>query len=216
MSSETTLTSARRPGRPARGTEGEATLRILDAATPIFLAEGFEAASIDSIVAAAGISKKTFYVRFNSKADLFEAVFLRFIEERIPVIEREAGHVGSASDCLHRIALASLKVALTPDVIAFQRIITAEAIRFPQFALVMNDFGQSRLHSLIERCLEQAVEAGEIKVPDIRFAADCFLNLTMRPPVDRAVLGLERAEMTHVKRAALKRTVEFFLESCRP
>lgn len=116
-------------------------------------------------MAAAGISKKTFYVRFNSKADLFEAVFLRFIEERIPVIEREAGHVGSASDCLHRIALASLKVALTPDVIAFQRIITAEAIRFPQFALVMNDFGQSRLHSLIERCLEQAVELARSKFP---------------------------------------------------
>ncbi|SFL80250.1 TetR/AcrR family transcriptional regulator [Methylorubrum salsuginis] len=216
MSSETLLTSARRPGRPARGTEGEATQRILDAAMPIFLAEGFEAASIDSIVAAAGISKKTFYVRFNSKADLFEAVFLRFIDECIPTIEREAGHVGSASDCLNRIAVASLKVALTPNVIAFQRIITAEAMRFPQFALTMNDFGQSRLHSLIERCLEQAVEAGEITVPDIRFAADCFLNLAIRPPVDRAVLGLERAELTHVKRVAVKRAVEFFLGGCRP
>ncbi|WP_279356189.1 TetR/AcrR family transcriptional regulator [Methylobacterium indicum] len=215
MLNETTPARGRRLGRPARGTEGDATLRILNAAMPIFLAEGFEAASIDGISAAAGVSKKTFYVRFSSKADLFEAVCLRFIEERIPAIEREAGYFGSASECLHRIALASLKVALTPDVIAFQRVITAEALRFPQFALLMNDFGQTRLHSIIERCLEQAVESGEITVPDIRFAAECFLNLTIRPPVDRAVLGLERAELTHVKRETLKRTTEFFLRNCR-
>ncbi len=82
-------------------------------------------------MAAAGISKKTFYVRrFNRRPTCFEAVFLRFIEERIPVIERRRVMSDPASDCLHRIALASLKVALTPDVIAFQRIITAEAIRF--------------------------------------------------------------------------------------
>lgn len=216
MPGETVLTSARRLGRPARGSEGKATQRILEAARPIFLAEGFEAASIDGIVAAAGISKKTFYARFNSKADLFEAVCMRFIEERTPAIEREADHVGSANECLYRIALAALKVALTPDVVAFQRIITAEAMRFPQFTLAMCDFGQSRCHALVERCLDRAVGTGEISLPDTRFAADCFLNLTIRAPMDKAVLGLERAELTHVKRETLKRSVEFFLRSCRP
>lgn len=54
-------------------------MRILDAATHAFLAEGYEATSIDAIATSAGISKKTFYARFASKADLFEAFATRFI-----------------------------------------------------------------------------------------------------------------------------------------
>jgi len=206
----------RRVGRPARGTEGEATLRILDAATPIFLSEGFEAASIDAIATAAGISKKTFYVRFGSKADLFEAVCVRFIEQRIPAIEREAAHDGPVGERLHRLALATLQSALVPDVVAFQRIITAEAKRFPQFAHAMCDFGQSRIHAMIEHCLEAGVRTGQIVVEDVRFAANYFLNATIRQPLDMAVLGLERPEMTHLKREALKRNVEMFLRGVRP
>jgi len=53
-------------------------------------------------------------------------------------------------------------------------------------------------------------------VEDVRFAADYFLNATIRQPIDMAVLGLERPEMTHLKREALKRNVEMFLRGVRP
>ena len=69
---ETTSRAPARLGRPPRGSEGDATLRILAAAKPIFLSKGYEAASIDAIAGSAGISKKTIYARFATKEDLFE------------------------------------------------------------------------------------------------------------------------------------------------
>lgn len=206
----------RRLGRPPRGTEGDITVRILDATTEVFLAEGYEAASIDAVATAAAISKKTFYARFASKADLFEAVATRFIEQRIlPPIAQEAARVGSAHECLHAIATAVLSVVLTPEAVALDRIVTAEARRFPDLARAVHEFGMSRVLPAIERCLEEGVRRGEIAVADTRFAADYFLNSLCRPPLHRAVLGLERPELTHVKREQLGRALELFMRGCQ-
>jgi len=206
---------SKRVGRPRKGSEGDATRRIIDAAIPIFLADGFEAASVDAIAAAAAASKKTLYAKFSSKADLFEAVCLRLIEEYIPPLEQEAARGGSTADCLHRIALVVLKVGLTPDGSALRRIVAAEAVRFPEFARTLHDFGHVRVAPMVERCLEEGVRRGELAIDDVRFAADYFINVAVLPPMNRAMFGLEQSELTHVKRENLRRTLETFLRSFR-
>lgn len=50
-----------------------------------FIAHGFDATSMDAIARAADVSKRTPYIYFKSKHDLFSAVVLQFLEE----IERE-------------------------------------------------------------------------------------------------------------------------------
>jgi AcrR family transcriptional regulator len=204
-----------RLGRPPRGSEGEATLRILAAAKPVFLSKGYEAASIDAIAGSAGISKKTIYARFATKEDLFEAVIVRFIEENVPSIERAASERGPVAERLHRIALALLEVALTFDAIAVRRIIVAEATRFPEFARLLHDFGYARVVPLVERCLEDGTASGEITVSDIRQAGDLFLGITVRGFVEKAELGLDRPGLSHVKREALRNAIAFFISACR-
>lgn len=199
-----------RLGRPPRGSEGEATLRILAAAKPVFLKEGYEAASIDAIAVSAGMSKKTIYARFASKEDLFEAVIVRFIEENVPSVELAASQDGPVAEWLHRIALAMLEVALTVDAIAVRRIIVAEAARFPEFSRLLHDFGIARIVPLIERFLEERNASGEIVVDDVRQAADLFLSVAIRGFIDKAELGLERPGMSHVKRETLKKAISFF------
>lgn len=211
---ETSRTSSR-IGRPPRGTEADATVRILAAARPIFLSEGYEAASVDAIANAAGVSKKTIYVRFASKEDLFEAVILRLIEENIPMIERAAAEEGPVAERLHRIALAVLEVALSPDCIASRRIIVAEAVRFPAFARVLHDLGMARVHPLVERCLEDGRRSGEIAVSDVRLLTDIFIGVAVRGFVEKAELGLERPGLTHVKRETLRHAIDFFMSACR-
>ena len=79
MSSENR--SRRRRGRPRadeRIPEGSRN-RLLDAAVEVFAERGYERASVDAVVAAAGLSKGTFYWHFSSKAELFQAL----LEERI-------------------------------------------------------------------------------------------------------------------------------------
>lgn len=212
---ETTPRAPSRLGRPPRGSEGEATLRILAAAKPVFLREGYDAASIDAIAGSAGISKKTIYARFASKEDLFEAVIVRFIEENVPSIEQAAARDGPVAERLHRIALAMLEVTLTVDLIAVRRIIVAEAVRFPEFARLMHDFGVARVVPLIERCLEEGNASGEIAVDDVRHACEMFVSITVRGFIDKAELGLERPGLSHVKREALRRSIDFFMAACR-
>ncbi|MGY2490069.1 TetR/AcrR family transcriptional regulator [Cupriavidus sp. CP313] len=49
----------------------------MDHATRLFIEHGFGATSVEAI-AAAGISKKTYYTRFAGKAEVFEAAVLRY------------------------------------------------------------------------------------------------------------------------------------------
>jgi len=50
------------------------SLKILEAAKPLFLASGYTATSMDDVAAQAGVSKTTLYKRYPSKAALFAAV----------------------------------------------------------------------------------------------------------------------------------------------
>src|SRR3954470_6342003 len=64
-------------GRPPLERAGEVEERILDAAKTVFLANGFEGASVDEIAQTARAGKPTIYARFPSKAALFAAVIGR-------------------------------------------------------------------------------------------------------------------------------------------
>jgi AcrR family transcriptional regulator len=52
----------------------------MDAAQALFLAKGFDAASVDEIVKAAGVAKGTFYFHFKTKEDVLQALRARFAE----------------------------------------------------------------------------------------------------------------------------------------
>src|SRR3974390_2210414 len=57
------------------GTDDSAKRRqILEGARAVFLAQGFDAASMGEIARAAGVSKGTLYVYFENKEQLFEAI----------------------------------------------------------------------------------------------------------------------------------------------
>lgn len=72
---------------PVNGVGPSPRLRIadavlLDAATAVFAAEGFDRATMDAIAARAGATKPTLYARYGSKADLFAAAARREYELR--------------------------------------------------------------------------------------------------------------------------------------
>src|ERR1700757_1096749 len=60
---------------PGDGTEDSAKRRqILEGARRVFLAQGFDAASMGEIARTAGVSKGTLYVYFENKERLFDAI----------------------------------------------------------------------------------------------------------------------------------------------
>src|ERR1700688_1200071 len=57
--------------------------KLLDAAKRIFAKDGFEAARLEDIAAGAGYTRGAFYANFESKEDIFFALFEEWVRERI-------------------------------------------------------------------------------------------------------------------------------------
>lgn len=68
----------------------EVRMRIVDAAYESFWRSGFRRASVDSIAARAGLTKRTVYAYFRSKDDLLAAVLQRYEE----LAELRLKHIG--------------------------------------------------------------------------------------------------------------------------
>jgi len=99
----------RRPMRvnlPARAATAEQRRtrtreRLLDAAERVIAERGMEAASIDAFVAAAGVSRGTFYNYFPTVTDLLHAMNSRLAED---LDRRVDGLTGPIEDCAVRLA----------------------------------------------------------------------------------------------------------------
>ncbi|MBA1159098.1 TetR/AcrR family transcriptional regulator [Microvirga sp. Marseille-Q2068] len=140
---------AKRAGRPSLAEAERLTDRIIEVATRFFLDKGFDATSIDQIAAEAKISKRTLYTRFPTKADLFEAVIVTAYETGITSIEAAERKLGTTQERLYALSLSLWAEITTPDSIALERLVTAEAVRFPHMARVMNNAGAHRVAQMV-------------------------------------------------------------------
>lgn len=66
--------------------------RLLDAAEQVFSEKGFQEATILDITETADVSKRTFYLHFDDKQTLIEALALRAFQELRNQIEAKEGH----------------------------------------------------------------------------------------------------------------------------
>jgi len=206
---------ARRSGRPSRAQALLLRDRILEVATELFLSEGYGATSIEAVAERAGISKRTFYHRFDNKAALFAAVVHQIIEQIRPPPEVPLLEGATLHQILRRLAGLALRAALSPRAIALHRLITAESLRFPNLARALYDEGWVReatrlIGDLLARELSNPPLEGELR----DFAAMQFLYMVVTLPQRRKMgLGLP---MTAKELAAwADNVVKLFLHGCR-
>jgi TetR/AcrR family transcriptional repressor of mexJK operon len=180
--------AARRSGRPPRADALLLRERILKVATELFLDEGYGSTSIESVAARAGISKRTFYDRFDDKAALFAAVVHRIINQIRPPQNVPLLSGGTLPEILKRLAGLILRAALSPPAIALHRLVTGESSRFPELAhAVETDGGQSEATELIAGLLARRLRKILVSAEDQRFAADQFIYMVVTQPQRRAL-----------------------------
>ena len=137
-------------GRPSLERASAIDRMIMSQARSLFLAEGFDAVSMEQIAAATNISKGTLYARHSSKEDLFAAVTLDIIAQSTQSIEQNA-HL-MTDDLEQRLRLhARLMVGslMTPEVIAFQRMLQGVQHRFPELAEAVTKVGYRYLVNIM-------------------------------------------------------------------
>jgi AcrR family transcriptional regulator len=191
---------------------GKAAL-ILRGARRAFLAGGFGAVSMDAIAREAGVSKATVYAHFGSKEDLFGAVVADVAEERFggfSALELDPHDVEAS---LNTIARRFLDLVLSPEAVAVNRIIIGEATRFPALGDVFWQAGPERNRQQIEGFLRRAVEAGSLKIDDVRLAAEQFSSLVRGEIHLRHLFGLDMPRNSAALRAAATNAVATFLRA---
>jgi len=210
------MPQVRRGGRPSRKASEQLGDLILDAATELFLADGFGATSIEAVAQRVRISKRTFYHRFPDKEALFAAVVHRIIERLRPAAGVPLTEGADLRSVLEHLAALILRAALSPHAIALHRLIVAESARFPVLAGMLAREGASEeAVTLIAGVLEREKMAGRIELHDAVFAARQFLLMTIALPQRRA-MGLG-AHMSKKELAEWPgKVTDLFMNGCRP
>jgi AcrR family transcriptional regulator len=210
-----TPVAPRRGGRPSLADAEQIRDQILDVATTLLFTHGYGATSIEAVAKAAHMSKRTFYFRFRDKADLFGSVVHRLVERMRPRDDSHLFEGGSCEEILQRLALLILGAALSPGVLALHRMIVAEAPRFPELGVVLDEQGTRRdAVTRIAQFLEHETRAGNLKLDNFPFAAEQFLQLLVAAPQRRA-LGLGKAMSQAELEIWSRDAVNLFLNGCR-
>jgi AcrR family transcriptional regulator len=205
----------RRGGRPSREEAALLGERILDAATELFLAEGYGATSIEAVAQRAGVSKRTFYHRFPDKAALFAAVVHRIIQTLRPPAGTQLYEGGGLDDILRRLARLLLRATVAPMALALNRLIIAEAQRFPELAAIAAREGsRTELIGQIAAMLDGEARVGRLAIDRTEFAAEQFLQMVISQP-QRLALVLGQSMTESELEAWADDCVDLFLNGCR-
>jgi TetR/AcrR family transcriptional repressor of mexJK operon len=202
----------RKSGRPLRADALKLREQILRDATQLFLEQGYGSTSIESVAARAGVSKRTFYDRFEHKAALFAAVVHGIIDEIRPPASVPLLAGPTLPEILRRLAGLILKAALSPQAIALHRLVTGESSRFPELArAVENDGGQAEATALIGGLLSRELPKIKLSPQDQVFAAQQFIYMVVTLPQRRAI-GFGTPMTPQELDAWADRVVTLFLE----
>ncbi|HEV2673922.1 MAG TPA: TetR/AcrR family transcriptional regulator [Aliidongia sp.] len=203
-----------RGGRPSREAAAQLGEKILEIATDFFLRDGYGGTSIEAIAQAAGMSKRTFYHRYDGKPALFAAVVARIVEQIRPPPNVPLLAGKTAAEILERLAGLMLQAALSPRALALNRLIIAESERFPELATALGPGrGRAEAVALITSLLETRVEGLPPTGEDAAFAAGQFLQMVISWPQRRA-LGLGTPMSPAEQAEWVRRTTRLFLKGC--
>lgn len=191
---------------------GEARRRaFLDAARTVFLAEGFEAASVNEVVRIAGGSLATLYAQFGSKEGLFLAMAEDAIEQVIAPLDAVATSHRPLREGLAALGETFLEAVMRPNAIAMFRIVVGEGAKFPDVLRRYMALGPDRVRRAVRAYLEERREAGELRTDDIETAVSAFMDLVVSQHRTRAVWDSTYELDAVARRAHVARAVDILL-----
>jgi TetR/AcrR family transcriptional regulator, regulator of autoinduction and epiphytic fitness len=151
----------------------EKRVAAVQAATELFLEQGYERTSLQQVAKRADVSTATLFKRYPTKAALFEAI----VEAFWTVENTCSGSTptGNPQAGLRKIGLDYAKRMRGAEMTAIYRLIIAEALRFPDLGQMLFDKGKGPYLDWLNAYLEAEVRAGALGVPDVPAASRAFL-----------------------------------------
>ncbi|MGY4417548.1 TetR/AcrR family transcriptional repressor of mexJK operon [Bradyrhizobium sp. LB7.1] len=137
------------------------------------------------VAEAARVSKPTVYSRYGDKRGLFAAVLRREIARWLaPLSAAAETQISSASDIsveqrLVAIGREMLTFTCGPDAVAFSRMMTSQAINFPDVAKLGKEEGWLKAVATTARFFDHLMAQSALDVDDTTIAAEVFLDVVV-------------------------------------
>lgn len=164
---------------------------ILEAATSVFLRDGYLGAGMDEIALVADVSKQTVYKQFASKEALFLEIVAGLTNAASNAVHDTISELAPGAD-LHAFledhALRQLRIVLTPRLMQLRRVVIGEAGRFPDLGKALYESGAGRAMAAMARIFQNLADRGLLQVDDAAMAASHFNWLVMGQPLNQAML----------------------------
>ena len=151
--------------------------QILTGASRIFMAKGYEGASMSDIAQEAGVSKGTLYVYFTNKEALFGAAVQQYSRDHAAHIFDSLSPGIALDEALRECGGRYMELVLTPDVQAVYRVVIAESHKFPELGRAFFEAAPARNTARLGQFLRARTEAGELNLDDADLAASQFFEL---------------------------------------
>jgi TetR/AcrR family transcriptional regulator, mexJK operon transcriptional repressor len=184
---------------------------IREAATTLFLRNGYLGTSMEEIATLAGVSKQTVYTHFADKEALFAdlvRVNMDHAEVFVQAIASGLPDTGDLERDLRELARRYIASVIQPRVLQLRRLVIGEAGRFPDLARTYHEQVPERVLATLAAGLRQLAERGLLRIDDPLLAANHLGWLILGMPLDRAMFrgtdeGFTAAELERLADAGV-------------
>lgn len=170
---------------------------------------------MEAIASAASVSKRTLYARFGSKMDLLVASIEYGAAKHLNSLSSRGGE-GSLRERLLDVGARFLDLALKPEVIGMEALVTWIANEQPTLREVLHERGMAIAIAIVEQILEDGARQGEVVLKDKAFTAAFVLDALVTVPRDRIVVSMRLGDTKAAKGAYLQGAVDLILMGLSP
>ena len=181
--------------------------QVLEGARQVFMADGFEGASVDDIARAAKVSKATLYSYVPDKRLLFMEVAKHECQRQAELAIAQVQTDGPMNETLFNAASTMARFFMSKLGRQTYRIAVAESERFPEIGQAVYYAGPTIARNALIDYLSNRMEAGELIIEDLDLAADQFIEMCKASHHIQAMMGVKTdftdAEIDRVIRGAV-------------
>ena len=187
--------------------------QILDGARRVFFERGFEAASMDAITRAAGVSKATVYAYFPSKEDLIVALVTIEKREQAERFALPSDDQRPLAEVLAELGTRTLLAMARPEAVQRLRLAVGVAARMPEIGRAFFEDGPQFSTRRLCDYFARLVAEGRLTAADPYRAARQFLDLCLADTSRAIIFGMDPTVTAEEAAAHARMATETFLRA---
>lgn len=202
---------------------GTGTLRvdkrtaILDAATQVFLVNGYDQSSMEAVALQAEVSKTTVYAHFGDKFGLFQAV----VERAAALLDLNLDQIildkiSPPEDKLVRVLVTLVEAQTSDASLAFLRTMLSESGRHPELARVLGDRGEPHVLAVVAGLLAEDAARQGYRLRNPGALAALFMRMAAGGLQVDALMDIELRPTRRFIEQHARWVTAVFLEGIRP